>query len=272
MGTAGISVNIASTTQTVTGPASPWTNETLLGPVGYTYNSSTYDNYQLSGYQVRSSTGAATYSGTNSQDSIYAAVVVTLLGAATPGTGPAFHPKTQALRARLPRQPLLAGRSRSSRGAVSTFSISAYGTLTFHPFGTYGVLPFQYGLLDQDQALLVLDAILLQQPAASAGGINVRLGSSSPTAGTPMTELLSENGYTAGGQACSFGAASSGQITNTSVLSWTNTSGGWLVTGVELWDQAPVRWMFADWTGEPVAVAAGNTFVIPAGGLDIYMY
>lgn len=58
---------------TATGPSSPWTNEpqqAFGGKFGAT---------ELSGYQITSATGAATYSGTFSVSSISAVAVVTLL-------------------------------------------------------------------------------------------------------------------------------------------------------------------------------------------------
>ena len=56
---------------------------------------------------------------------------------------------------------------------------------------------------------------------------------------------------------------------NTTVLTWTNTSGGWTISGIELWDQAgtPNRWMWGTWIGAPISVASGNSFQVPASGL-----
>ena len=53
----------------------------------------------------------------------------------------------------------------------------------------------------------MLNAILRQSATASTTGINVRLGTNNPTATVNMTEL-SGTGYTTGGSACTFSAAS----------------------------------------------------------------
>ena len=127
--------------------------------------------------------------------------------------------------------------------------------------------------LDSTEASALLNAILRQQATASTTGINLRLGSTSPSGSSDMTELPNGNGYVTGGTACTFGAAAivSGIPTsyNTSVLTWTNTSGGWTINGIELWDQAgtPNRWMWGTWIGAPISVANGNSFAVPASGI-----
>lgn len=68
----------------ITGPSSPWTNETTLNS---SYGSGTCLTAQRSGFNIVSSTGTATYSGTiTNDDGGYAAVVATLLGGATSPT------------------------------------------------------------------------------------------------------------------------------------------------------------------------------------------
>jgi hypothetical protein len=130
------------------------------------------------------------------------------------------------------------------------------------------------GALDQNAAVALLKAILTQTSVASTTGINVRYGSSAPTGTTAMTELPNGGGYNTGGFNCSFttpttsggGATSS----NTTVLSATNSSSGaWSLVGLELWDRAgtPVRWMYGTWTGQPVAIAIGNTFQVASGAV-----
>lgn len=79
VGVAGLSVIVASTTETVTGPSSPWSNQSLLHTT-VPFSSSPFNVYQLSGSQITASTGTATYSGTNSVSSDYNAAVVTLTG------------------------------------------------------------------------------------------------------------------------------------------------------------------------------------------------
>lgn len=125
------------------------------------------------------------------------------------------------------------------------------------------------GAIDQTQAGKLLNAMLRQTSVASTGGINVRLGTTAPTATTNMTELTG-TGYTTGGQAAAFSAASAGSSSNSASLTWTNSSGSsWSITGVELWDQATtaLRWMYGTWIGAPVTVANGNSFVVAAGAL-----
>ncbi|HSZ38461.1 MAG TPA: hypothetical protein VK817_00740 [Trebonia sp.] len=62
---------VSTDTTTVTGPASPWTNIAQVTPAG------TASDF-MSGYQIRSATGAAAYAGTFSPSAFYNAAVVTL--------------------------------------------------------------------------------------------------------------------------------------------------------------------------------------------------
>ena len=118
-----------------------------------------------------------------------------------------------------------------------------------------------------------MNAILNQVATASTTGINLRLGSNVPNASTTMVELPNGNGYTSGGSACTFtnAAITSGvpTSTNSTVLTWTNSSGGWTINGVELWDQGSpaLRWMWGTWIGAPITVASGNSFQVPTGGI-----
>lgn len=71
------------TAVTVTGPSSPWTNEAQLTPVTGVFS--------LSGYQITSSTGAATYSGTantTGTNLFYIAIAATFQPAAAVVAGP----------------------------------------------------------------------------------------------------------------------------------------------------------------------------------------
>ena len=255
---------------TFTGPSSPWVNETQINLVTGTSS--------MSGYQIAASEAAFTYSGTantTGTNLFYLAAVATFKGPVSGSTGPKFYPRNspvQARRQRLPQQ----GRIRSNPGGPpSTHVISTSGGITFRPFGFQGYSLSSYGLLVTTQAVLLLDAILLQQPAGSTGELALRLGSDSPTATTPMTEIPGQTGYEQGGTLCAFNAASGGTASNSTALSWTNSGAPWEVLGLELWDpdgggeDIPVRWLFADWNGAPVAVAAGNTFVIPPASLQI---
>jgi hypothetical protein len=269
--------NNAGGAWTITGPSSPWANEAQLTPA----DSGGYPS-QLSGYQIASGEAAFTYSGTTNTTAsnlYYQAGVATFKGAGSAQAGPVFYPLNRAVQARRQRLPLQ-GRIRSSPGGpASTKVITATGKIAFQPFGFQGYVPGTYsGLMDSTQALPVLDAILLQQPVASVGGLTLRLGSTSPGPATDMTELPSGNGYTQGGQSCAFSAASGGTAASSTALSWTNTSGGWEITGLEFWDESEpvhggtgVRWLFADWSGNPIAVAAGNTLALPPSSLSISM-
>ena len=173
LGVAGFLVTVVNTTSSVTGPSSPWTNETLLSSsqqAGGTGTGHQFDVYQVSGYQVTSSTGAFTYSGINSESAENGVVVATFLGAkpavfpgrglirarlprhqffprgragsnkggpaAPPPTlGPKLHPFTQAVRARLPRHQFFPkGRTSSNKGTPpkNPTSGAAFRQLT-HP-------------------------------------------------------------------------------------------------------------------------------------------
>lgn len=126
----------------------------------------------------------------------------------------------------------------------------------------------------QAQANSILNATLAGGGTSTVGattGIKCRLTTTAPTNTTAGTELTG-TGYTAGGQAVTFGTASSGSITNTTTLSWTNSSGSsWSIVGLELWDLAgtPLRWWFGTWTGQPISVANGNTFAVAASAITI---
>lgn len=126
------------------------------------------------------------------------------------------------------------------------------------------------GAVVQAQANQMINFSLVNTPAtAAATGIKMRLGSTIGTGTAAMTELTG-TGYTAGGTACAFGAASGGSASNTGTPSWTNGSGSsWGIAGIELWDQAgtPLRWWYGAWTGQPITVANGNTFAVAAAAV-----
>ena len=128
--------------------------------------------------------------------------------------------------------------------------------------------------LDQSTANMVLDALLGTSAfVATVTPLTVRYGTSAPSATVNMTQL-SGTGYTTGGYTVTWNAASGGpQIaTNITVLSSTNGSGGaWTIVGIEPWDSAgtPKRKFFGTWTGQPITVAAGNTFAVAAGAIAI---
>jgi hypothetical protein len=124
--------------------------------------------------------------------------------------------------------------------------------------------------LDQTQAAKLTNASLALSSAVATTGINMRLGSTSPTATTNMTQS-SWTGYTAGGTAVTWtGQSGATAASNSSSPSWTNTSGSsQTINGIELWDQAgtPLRWWQGSWTGAPITLNNGNTFNVANGAV-----
>lgn len=111
---------------------------------------------------------------------------------------------------------------------------------------------------------------------AAYGGASMKitLHSAASSAASAGAELANGNGYATGGQ--NVGNQSSTSSNGSSVtlpavaaLSWTNSSGGWSIVGFELTDSAGVRTWFGNFTGQPISVAAGNTFQIAVGGITI---
>lgn len=102
-------------------------------------------------------------------------------------------------------------------------------------------------------------------------GWKIRLGSNAPTVSAAMTEITG-TGYTAGGTAVTFNAASAGLCTGpVTQTTWTNSSGSsWTIIGIKVWDTAgtPLRWLWGNWTGQPITVANGNTFQVAAGAVS----
>lgn len=102
VGTCANSPALANTTQTLTGPSSPWTNETSLvssAQQGGTVAADKFFTYQLSGFQIRSATGTATYNGTSTASSDWGAAVVTLKSAPV---GAVFFDSVNEIRAKIP--------------------------------------------------------------------------------------------------------------------------------------------------------------------------
>lgn len=124
----------------------------------------------------------------------------------------------------------------------------------------------------QAQANLIINATLAGTAAGATSSIKVRLTTSAPSATAAGTELSGGSGYTTGGTTTAWTSASSGSASNTTALTWTNSSGStWSIVGLELWDTAgtPVRWWFGSWTGQPISIANGNTFAVAAGAITI---
>jgi hypothetical protein len=111
--------------------------------------------------------------------------------------------------------------------------------------------------------------------AISASAMKVRLNSTASTASAAGTEITG-TGYTAGGTA--LGTASTASSSGSSVtlpagsaLSWTNGSGGnWSIVSFDLTDNAGTgRVWFGNFTGQPIVVAATQTFQINIGGITL---
>lgn len=104
--------------------------------------------------------------------------------------------------------------------------------------------------------------------------MKVRLNSAASTASAAGTELTG-TGYTAGGTvvpAASTASSAGSAVTlpATSALSWTNGSGGaWSIVSMDLTSSAGTRTWFGNFTGQPIAVANGNTFQIAVAAVSI---
>jgi len=115
-------ISATSGNASITGPSSPWTNETLFAIGSLTG--------VLSGYQITSSTGAADYSGTISPASWYAAGVATYQAAASaPAPAPvavtALAGQTWKRAFQHPQQP----QAPSARAAADPAANAGTGTL-----------------------------------------------------------------------------------------------------------------------------------------------
>lgn len=115
----------------------------------------------------------------------------------------------------------------------------------------------------------IINAQLRNTAYTTVTATKIRLGTTTPTGGSNMTELTG-TGYTTGGSTITWNAPSSGSTSNSGSVSWTNGSGGpWSIVGLEIWDTAgsPLRHLYGTWTGQPIAVANGNTFSVAAAGV-----
>ena len=107
-------------------------------------------------------------------------------------------------------------------------------------------------------------------------GFKVKLNSTASTASTQGTELPSGGGYVTGGQtstapfASTSAAGSAVLIPHTAILTWTNASGSpWSIVSFDLLDGAGVRTWFGNFTGQPIAIAIGNTFQLAIDSISI---
>lgn len=110
--------------------------------------------------------------------------------------------------------------------------------------------------------------------AVGGTAMKVRLNSTASSASAAGTELTG-TGYTTGGTAvpASSSASSAGSsvtLPASSALSWTNGSGGaWSIVSWDLTSSAGTRTWYANFNGQPISVANGNTFQIAVGGITI---
>lgn len=116
-------VGTADSGLTLSGPASPWNNSSSL-----TATSKGGNVQSLSGYQITSSTGAATYAGTGTSAGFpYGAVVVTLKGAATaPSSAPANPGRTWRRRFNVPEHEARPGNQSVANPGPPTSGMPTY--------------------------------------------------------------------------------------------------------------------------------------------------
>ena len=104
-----------------------------------------------------------------------------------------------------------------------------------------------------------------------ASAMLARLNSTLSTASSEGTQLASGSGYTTGGTALGASSASSSGSSVTlpaATTSWTSSgAGGWSIASLDITDAAPTPTWFGPFTGEPVAVADGNTFALSANAV-----
>jgi hypothetical protein len=126
-------------------------------------------------------------------------------------------------------------------------------------------------MFDQTDATNLLAVILNNTAYVTVTGTNLRLGTNTPSAGSAMSELGGGTGYTTGGSSITWNAVSAGATSNSNTISWTNTGSSWALVGLEIWDIAgtPLRHLWGTWTGQPVAVATGNTFQVAPAGVQV---
>jgi hypothetical protein len=100
----------------------------------------------------------------------------------------------------------------------------------------------------------------------------VRLNSTLSTASAEGTQIASGNGYTTGGTALGAStpsSAGSGVSLPASTTTWTCAlSGGWSIASTDITDATPTATWFGAVTGQPVAVANGNSFAFSASALS----
>ena len=109
--------------------------------------------------------------------------------------------------------------------------------------------------------------------AFAASAMFLKLTSTASTGAASGTELANTGGgYTTNGLAfsnqCTASAAGSNvTMPATAAMSWTMTFAA-SIASLELTSSAQVRGFFGNWTGQPIAVANGNTFSVAVGAIS----
>jgi hypothetical protein len=128
---------------------------------------------------------------------------------------------------------------------------------------------------DSTTAATFLSAVLGLSSFPTVGGTHLRLGTTTPTATSHMTELVA-TGYTAGGMALTWASPSGNPAAshNTASLTWTNSgSTDWPdVVGGEVWTTAgtPLRLWWTVWVGAPIVVVPGDTFPVAVQAISLF--
>lgn len=104
--------------------------------------------------------------------------------------------------------------------------------------------------------------------ALAASAMKLRLNSTASTASAAGTEIVNGTGYSAGGftslgqSAASASGSAVGVPLTTQSATATST---WSIVSLDLTSSAAVRAWFGNFTGQPIAVAIGNTFQVTGG-------
>jgi hypothetical protein len=108
----------------------------------------------------------------------------------------------------------------------------------------------------------------------ASSGMYIRLDSTAPTGTAAGTQLANGNGYTTNGlqlaNASTPAAGTTATVTLPAVAqTWTNTSGGWTINGLDITDSSQVRTWYGTFTGAPITVAASNSFQIAVNAITV---
>lgn len=119
----------------------------------------------------------------------------------------------------------------------------------------------------ENLALNFLAGKTVTQPT---GPLKIRLMTANGSDSAAGTQVAISQGYTGGLDAQFTANATTGELTNSVAVQWTNMP-ACTVTGVELWDSAatPVRLAWADIAD--VVVASGDTLTFAIGAIDFVL-